>query len=121
TTATDTQDGTNLALPLFVDGDGKPYTGALDGLGQKTGFAGRIRINPAVLTANTLLVKYDANGASGDSARVDYIVNQFKAMRFASEYRASPELGNFRLNGTLSDLVSQTVDYQGSMISDAMS
>ena len=122
TTATSNQDG-NLALPLFLDanGNGTPYTGAVDGLGQKLGFAGRIKINPAVVADNTMLVKYSGSSASGDSARVDYIVNQFKTMKFASEYRASPELGNFRLNGTLGDIVNQTVDYQGSTISDALS
>jgi len=121
TTATSNQDG-NLALPLFLDanGGGTAYTGSLEGLGQKTGFAGRIQINAAIVADNTLLVKYDGSAGSGDSARVDYIVNQFKTMRFASEYRAAPELGNFRLNGTLSDIVNQTVDYQGSTIQDAL-
>lgn len=120
TTATSTQDG-NLALPLFLDASGKPYTGSLEGLGQKMGFAGRIQINAAVVADNTLLVKYDGSVGSGDSARVDLIVDQFKTMKFASEYRSSPELGNFRLNGTLSDIVNQTVDYQGSTIADALS
>lgn len=122
TTATSTQDG-NLALPLFLDanGNGVPYTGAVDGLGQKMGFAGRIQINAAVVADNTLLVKYNGAAGSGDSARVDLIVDQFKTMKFASEYRSSPELGNFRLNGTLSDIVNQTVDYQGATISDALS
>jgi len=122
TTATADQDG-NLALPLFLDanGNGTPYTGSIDGQGQKTGFAGRIQINAAIVADNTKLVKYDGAAGSGDSARVDYIVNQFKTMKFSSEYRAAPELGNFRLNGTLGDMVTQTVDYQGATISDALS
>jgi len=110
-----------LGLQLFVDSGDKAFTNSLEGQGQKLGFAGRITINSALLDDNKLLVNYDPTTASGDSKRADYIVNQFKTMKFSSESRSGTELGNFRLSGTLTDMVNQTVEYQGSSIATALS
>jgi flagellar hook-associated protein 1 FlgK len=41
-------------------------------------------------------------------------------MKFSSESRAGTELGNFRLSGTLTDMVNQTVEYQGSSIATGL-
>jgi len=121
-TSQDPQGGADeLGLQLFVDEGGKPYTGYVEGQGQKLGFASRISLNSAVVANNKLLVNYEATTAGGDSKRADYIVGQFKSMRFSSESVAAPGAANFRLNGTLSDLVTQTVEYQGSSIATALS
>jgi flagellar hook-associated protein 1 FlgK len=109
-----------LGLQLFVDSGDKAYTGSLEGQGQKLGFAARITLNTAVINDNKLLVSYDAAAGTGDSKRADYIVNQFKTMRFTSSTPASQDTGGFRLSGTLSDMVSQTVEYQGSSIATAL-
>src|SRR5690606_34175828 len=107
-TATDLADG-NLGMPLFLDADGSPFTNALGGQGQKLGFAARITINPKVVQDNTLLVKYDSGTAAGDSARVEYLVDQFKGMRFGSNTAVGANGGGFRMSGSLSDMVNQMV------------
>jgi flagellar hook-associated protein 1 FlgK len=119
-TATDLQGG-QLGMPLFLDAEGKPFTNSLSGSGQRLGFAGRITINPAVVADNTLLVNYSATTASGDSKRVDYITEQFNNMRFGSNSQVGSKNGGFRLSGSLGDMVSQVMEYQGSSIQTALS
>ncbi|MGV3575612.1 MAG: flagellar hook-associated protein FlgK [Devosia sp.] len=119
-TATDLQGG-QLAMPLFLDAEGKPFTNSLAGQGQRLGFAGRITINPAVVADNTLLVNYNATTASGDNKRVEYIAEQFNNMRFGSNSQVGAKSGGFRLSGSLSDMVSQVMEYQGSSIQTALS
>lgn len=111
----------SLAMPLFIDSDGnKAFTNALSGNGQRLGFAGRIVVNPAVVNDNKTLVNYSATTASGDSKRVDYLVNQFETMRFGSNTMVGSKNGGFRLSGSLSDMVSQVVEFQGSAIQTAL-
>lgn len=119
-TATDLQGG-QLAMPLFLDAEGKPFTNSLAGQGQRLGFAGRITINPAVVADNKLLVNYSATTASGDNKRVEYISEQFNNMRFGSNSQVGVKNGGFRLSGSLSDMVSQVMEYQGSAIQTALS
>lgn len=119
-TATDLQGG-QMGMPLFLDAEGKPFTNSLSGSGQRLGFAGRITINPAVVADNTLLVNYSTTTASGDSKRVDYITEQFNNMRFGSNSQVGAKSGGFRLSGSLSDMVSQVMEYQGSSIQTALS
>lgn len=66
--ATATQ-GQGSALPFFVDTGGTPYTGSLDGLGERTGYATRIAVNPALLANPSLLVKSTSATLSGDATR----------------------------------------------------
>jgi flagellar hook-associated protein 1 FlgK len=119
-TATGLTDG-DLGVPLFLDADGKPFTNALGGEGQRLGFAARITINPAVVQDNTLLVRYEAGTAAGDSKRVEYLVDQFKNLRFGSNTAVGANGGGFRMSGSLTDMVNQMVEYQGSTIQTALS
>jgi flagellar hook-associated protein 1 len=111
----------HLGLPLFLDANGKPFTNALGGQGQRLVFAGRITINPDVVADNTLLVQYKSGTAAGDSARVDYLVKQFDSLRFTSNSKVGLNNGGFRLSGSLSDMVSQMMEFQGSAIQTALS
>jgi flagellar hook-associated protein 1 FlgK len=61
--------GQGTAMPLFVESGGTPYTGNLDGDGQRVGFAQRITVNSAVASAPSLLVKYSSSTLSGDASR----------------------------------------------------
>jgi flagellar hook-associated protein 1 FlgK len=108
-------------MPLFLDAEGKPFTNSLSGNGQRLGFAGRININPAVVADNTLLVNYNATTASGDNKRVNYIAEQFDSMRFGSNSMVGAKNGGFRLSGSLTDMISQVMEYQGSSIQTALS
>lgn len=66
--------GDGLAIPLFVDGaTSKPYSGSLDGGSQRTGFAGRITVNPALVADNAKLVTYNGSTSAGDPARAEFL------------------------------------------------
>lgn len=66
--------GDGLAIPLFVDGaSGKPYSGSLDGGSQRTGFAARITVNPALVADNAKLVTYSGSTSAGDPARAEFL------------------------------------------------
>ncbi|MDV3250455.1 flagellar hook-associated protein FlgK [Devosia sp. BK] len=111
----------SLGMPLFIDSDGnKAFTNSLGGNGQRLGFASRITVNPAVITDNKTLVNYSATTASGDSKRVDYLVDQFENMRFGSNTMVGTKNGGFRLSGSLSDMATQVMEYQGSAIQTAL-
>jgi len=119
-TVTGTQTG-QAALSLFTDSDGSDYTGSLTGDGQLRGFASRITVNPAVLSDNTLLSQYQTGVALGDPTRANYMLNQLQSMTFAAPGTSTPDMSSFRLSGTVSDLISQTMDYTGSIAADAES
>ena len=117
TTATGLQNG-DLGFSLFVDSTGADFTNSLSGNGQKLGFAGRISVNSAIVADNKLLVQYQAGGSLGDATRANYVMDQFSDMKFASGQVSGAPVG-FRLGGTLSDLVSQSLDFQGLAASTA--
>ena len=119
-TVTGTQTG-QPALSLFVDQDGSDYTGSLSGNGQLRGFAERISVNPALLSNNTLLSQYTATTAIGDPTRANYMLNQLQSMTFAAPTSSTSDVGSFRLAGTVSDLISQSMDYTGGVAADAES
>jgi flagellar hook-associated protein 1 FlgK len=110
-----------LALNLFVDNTNADYTGSLTGRGQKLGFASRIQVNTAVLADNKYLVQYQVGGSMGDDDRANYLLDQMSNMRFGTPQTNLSELGSYRLGGTVSDLVSQTMDYTGNVAADAQS
>ncbi|PZQ19055.1 MAG: flagellar hook-associated protein FlgK [Ancylobacter novellus] len=72
-TATVLQDD-GVAIPLFVDGaGGTPYSGSLDGGSQRTGFAGRITVNPALVADDAKLTAYASSTAAGDATRAEFL------------------------------------------------
>lgn len=111
-TATGLQNGA-LALSLFVDRGNTDFTDALDGAGQRLGFAGRISLNSAVLTDNKLLVQYQPSGSLGDAGRANYIFDQLSSMTFASSQTSTGDAGRIRLGGSVSDMVSQAISAVG--------
>lgn len=111
TTSTATQDG-SLGLNLFVDTGNVPYTGSLDGLEQQLGFAGRITVSGDVIANNALLVQNTTTTPIGDVARVNYLYNQLTSTTYADPPAATSGLGG-SLNGTVGQLISQTMTYQG--------
>lgn len=117
TTATATQ-GAGLALGVFLDGS-SPYTNSLDGDTQKLGFAGRISINPALLANNELLVQHTAGGSLGDASRAEHLLSQLQNSDFASSTTSSAESGSFSLGGTVSNMISQTMNFQGNQVISA--
>ena len=110
-----------LALNLFLDQGSVAYTNSLDGNGQRTGFAGRIAINEAVVNNNELLVQYNSGGSLGDTSRAQALLSQLEGMSFTSETATSATSGSFRLNGSAQDMIAQMLNYQGTAISAANS
>ncbi len=113
--------GAGLALNLFTDQSNLPFTNSLDGNGQLTGFAGRITINEDILNNNELLVQFNSGGSMGDNSRAELLLSQLENMNFSSNNATSGTSGNFRLNGNAQDMISQMLNYQGTVISSANS
>jgi len=117
TTSTGVQDA-GLAVSLFVDSGNSDFTNSLAGSGEKLGFAGRIAINSSILADNTKLVQATSTGTTGDVSRVNYLYDQLNSMTFADPPDVSSGNGG-ALNGTVSGLISQFMDFQGSSVSSA--
>ena len=119
TTAAATQDGTP-GLSLFIDNGETLFTNSLDGQGQKLGFAARIGVNRDVLADNALMVQHTPGGSLGDADRPDHLLAQLTSRRFVADGNSSISGARFRIAGTVSDLINQTINYQGSVAGTAL-
>ena len=120
TTATQLQDG-SPAMPLFTDGTSL-YTGAVTGAGsQMTGYAGRITINPALLSNPTALSIYNTSPqtAAGDTTRSDYLFNQLTTATFSYSPQTGLGSASTPFNGTVSDYLQQFLNQQGTAAAQA--
>lgn len=106
------------ALSLFVDAANVDFTNSLDGKGQSRGFAGRITVNPLVIADSRTLVQHVTGAALGDSTRADYMLDQLNTMRFNAPVQPGASLR--QINGTVGDLVSQTMNIQGDTVASAL-
>lgn len=119
-TATSNQTG-ELGLALFVDQGNSAYTGNRDtDPRQILGFAGRISVNSAIIADNRQLVQYEVDGTLGDAARPEYLLNQLNKMTFISGFSPTANVGRQPLSGTLSDVITQVLNYHGTTINSAM-
>jgi flagellar hook-associated protein 1 FlgK len=119
TTSTASQDG-SLGLNLFVDSSNEPYTGSLDGQGEQVGFAGRITVNSDVIANNALLVQDTTTAPIGEVDRVNYLYNQLTNENFSGAPTPTSGLGG-QLSGTVGQLISQTMTFQGNQAGAAES
>lgn len=106
-----------LGLNLFTDLGNKAFTGSLDGLGQKLGFAQRIGVNADVLQNNKLLVQYQTGGSLGDPARAQAMKDALSNTVFEGSTKARFAGANFRLEGNVGQMVSQMLNFQSGRIS----
>ncbi|WP_315765728.1 flagellar hook-associated protein FlgK [Bradyrhizobium sp. SZCCHNS2005] len=103
-------------LPVFTDGSTALYTGAITGTGsQMTGLAGRISVNPALVSDPTKLSTYSTSPATpaGDSTRPDFLFAQLTSATFS--YSATTGLGSAAqpFQGTVSSYLQQFISQQG--------
>lgn len=117
-TVTGTQTG-DLGINLFVDYGNTSFTNALDNSGQKLGFASRISVNSAIATDNRLLVQFTPGTPLGDSDRVDQLLSNLDNLRFAGGQGSVAYSAGSRLAGTVSDLISQSINTIGNVASSA--
>jgi flagellar hook-associated protein 1 FlgK len=111
TTATSLASGSS-ALPMFLDGS-QPITGALTSSGsQTTGLAGRITVNPALLSSPSSLVSYSSTTAAGDPTRPNFILNQLNNATLT--FSAATGLGSTSApySGTLTNYMSAVISQQ---------
>ncbi|WP_424627366.1 flagellar hook-associated protein FlgK [Bradyrhizobium sp. SYSU BS000235] len=116
TTATKLTDNGGPQLPFFTDGN-SPYVYGSD----KTGLAGRIAVNPALLSDPSRLVVYNTSPTtpSGDTTRADFILSQLT--NSASTYPADTGVGSAKtpFKGTILSFTQQFTAMQGDAASAA--
>ncbi|MBL8592671.1 MAG: flagellar hook-associated protein FlgK [Devosia sp.] len=120
TTSSGLQNGT-LGFSLFVDTNNADFTNSLDGVGQKLGFASRISVNASIVADNKLLVQYTGTTPLGDQDRLNQLISNLDDMRFSGGQGAGLTNASSRLGGTVADLISQTLNYQGNVAEAAIS
>ena len=84
------------------------------------GFAALIAVNTAILSDNRLLVQFELGQSLGDSARPEYILEQLGRMNFVSGGSPAANVGRTQLNGTVGELISQVLNFQGTSIGAAL-
>ena len=116
TIATKLTDNGGPQLPFFTDGN-SPYVYGSD----KTGLAGRIAVNPALLSDPSRLVIYNTSPTtpSGDTTRADFILSQLT--NSASIYPADTGVGSAKtpFKGTILSFMQQFTAMQGDAASAA--
>jgi len=120
TTSSGLQNGT-LGFSLFVDTNNADFTNSLDGVGQKLGFASRISVNASIVADNKLLVQYTGTTPLGDQDRLNQVIANLDDMRFSGGQGGGLSDASSRLGGTVADLISQTLNYQGNVAEAAIS
>jgi len=115
--------GQGVAFPFFVDSGANngAYTGSFDQGSQLNGFAGRIVINPALLSNPSLLVGYQPGLATGDSARPNFLRDQLQSA--VSDFSPATALtgATTPYRGTLSQFLDRAIAIQSQAASSAQS
>jgi len=120
TTATSLTGG-SAQLPLFTDGNSL-YTGVITGAGsQLTGLAGRITVNPALLTNPSNFTVYSTSPPTnaGDTTRSDFLYSQLTTGTFT--YSPQTGLGSAAspFKGTISSYMEQFLSQQSNASTSA--
>ncbi len=123
TTTASSLAGGSAQMPLFTDGTNL-YTGAATGVGsQMTGYAGRITVNPALVTnpANFTVYSNSPATAAGDTTRSDFLYSQLKTASFS--YSPQTGLGSTAspFTGTITGFMQQFISQQANTASTATS
>lgn len=111
-----------VGLPLFVDGGNSPfiYSGSRDGGNQLTGFANRIKVNPAVVDDATSLVIYQTSPAtlSGDATRPQALLDRLT--NATTDFSPQTGLGGaIGYRTTVAGFMQQIVTFQGAASANA--
>ena len=113
TTATSLTGGT-AQLAVFTDGN-SPYTGAItSGGSQMTGLAGRITVNPALLSNPQDLSVYSTSPvtAAGDTTRSDFLYSQLTSGSFSYSPQTGLGSNSSPFTGTITNYMQQFLSQQ---------
>jgi flagellar hook-associated protein 1 FlgK len=121
TTTTSSLTSGNPQLPLFTDGNSL-FTGAITAAGpQQSGFAGRITVNPALVSDPSKLSVFNTSPVTpaGDTTRSDFIFSQLTSGTFT--YSPKTGLGSpaTPFSGTLTNFLQQFLSFQGNAATSA--
>lgn len=114
TTITGLADG-GPEFPFFVDG-GTPYTGAPTSLGgQSVGFAGRIAVNPSLLSDPSRLVIFSTSPPTdvGDATRPNFLLDRLTngTLTFGTSGGIGTSTAPF--TGSIGSYMRQVISHQG--------
>src|SRR3954465_6715910 len=101
-------------LPMFTDA-GAPYTGKITVDGpQMTGLAGRIMVNPALMSDASKLTVYNTSPLtpSGDTARADFMFTQLTSAQFSYTARTGLGSATTPYKGTIPGFIQQFLSQQ---------
>ena len=108
-------------LPLFTDGNSL-YTGAITAAGsQQTGLAGRITVNPALLSDPSKFTIYNTAPATqpGDTTRSDFLYSQLTAGTFTYSPQTGLGTATTPFKGTLTNFMQQFLSQQANASTSA--
>ncbi len=113
-----------LGLAIFVDQRAGTdlFTDALEGSGQRLGYASGISVNPDLLADSALLVNYQTTptpNTTNDPARAQFLSDALSVG--TKHYDPGSGIGSAStpFQGTLLGFVNQTVAFQGNQAEDA--
>lgn len=109
-------------LPLFTDGSTALYTGAITASGsQMTGLAGRISVNPSLVTDPTRLSVYSTSPVTptGDTTRSDYLYSQLTTSVFSYSPQTGLGSASQPFTGSVSNYLQQFLSVQANASTQA--
>ncbi|QPF94012.1 flagellar hook-associated protein FlgK [Bradyrhizobium commune] len=109
-------------LPLFTDGSTALYTGAITASGsQMTGLAGRISVNPALVTDASKLSVYSTSPVTpaGDTTRSDYLYSQLTNTVFSYSPQTGLGSASQPFSGSVSNYLQQFLSVQSNASTQA--
>jgi flagellar hook-associated protein 1 FlgK len=111
----------NPHLPVFTDGS-TLYTGVITGRGnQLTGFAGRISVNPALISDPSKFVVFNTSPltTAGDTTRSDFLYSQLTSGSFTFSPQTGLGSRTSPLKGTLPNYLQQFLGQQSNAAASA--
>ncbi len=114
--------GLQLAVFSDINGTNLPYSGSLDGGAQKIGFAGRIAVNPSLVSDNSLLVLHSTTPAtgSGDPARPLELLARFSETPFTFSPSAGIGSVGSPLSTSITDFSQRIINFQGQQVENSL-
>lgn len=109
-------------LPLFTDGSTALYTGAITASGlQMTGLAGRISVNPSLVTDPSKLSIYSTSPvtSTGDTTRSDYLYSQLTNTVFSYSPQTGLGSASQPFTGSVSNYLQQFLSVQANASTQA--